>query len=371
MKMRTPLPCLVLLLAPLPCFAQGKGEKLEYIPVHKPLPSTALILTGNAMGSGFLVDRQNALVVTNFHVVAGHKEVSVLFPAIENFQAIVTRDYYFKRAPRITGKVLDKDPTVDLAVVQLTEVPYTAPELPLARQSPKPGDAASMVGNPGDANRAYVWAPGEVKEVSKVRMEYPNGQRVQATGIEVLADPKFGPGTSGGPAVNTNGELIGVMAAQKTREPMRKTYIDITEVRTFLGQTYRNLGTAAMGQPDYNRAVNLCTKAIDTNPSDPLSYNERGVAYSSQGRYDDAISDYSSAVRLDPKLARAWRNRGSAYFTKGNYQQTVADCTEAIRIDPKYARAYLTRSKALEKLGKSDMSQADYQKAIQLDAALK
>ena len=366
MRKRLLFSSIALFFIAIPAFAQGK---LESIDVHRPLPSTALILTRNALGSGFLVDRQNGLVLTNYHVVEENGSVDVLFPAINNLKAIVSKEYYFKKAPRIQGRVIARDPLRDLAAVQLA-VPYEVPELPLAKESPRPGDATSMVGNPGDATRVWVWAPGEVKELKQVRIQYATGQRVQAMTSEVLADPKFGPGTSGGPAVNTNGELIGVMAAQKTREPMRKLYIDITEVRFFLGVTYRGFGTGAMNQRDYGRAIGFFTKAIDTN-ADPLSYNERGVAYSFVDRLDDAIADYSQAIKLDPKLPRVWRNRGSAYLSKGKYEQAVADCNEAIRLDPKYARAYLTRSRAYAKLGKTDESQTDYRQAVQLDGSLK
>src|SRR5208283_4532991 len=170
----------------------------------------------------------------------------------------------------------------------------------------------------------------------------------------------FGSGTSGGPVVNESNELVGVMQSGALQTPQQKLCVDVTEVRVFLGETYRNLATAAIGRRDYFRAVALATRAVEANPNDPLAYNERGAANSHLDRFDQAVADYGTALRLDPKLARAYRNRASAYYHQSKYEEAIADCTAAIRLDSNYALAYLSRSKAYEKLNRPTEAKADY-----------
>ena len=364
-----------LFLPPAPSAAQLKqpppAEKLEYINASKPLPSCAFVVSGQTQGSGFLIDRSAKLLISNHHVVGRNENVIVVFPVYEKAQALVTRSYYLSKAPRIRGKVLATDPVRDLAVVQLDTVPNEVPEIPLAKEMPRAGDKTHMVGNPGDSPRAWVFAVGTVKDLRFQGMEYGGGQRVLARIMEIEADPAFSQGASGGPAVNSAGELVGVMAAMIPKEPGKKIYIDLSEVRVFLASVERGQATAAIGQGDYDSAIQWCNRAIAVHPGDAFAFNERGVAYAAQKQYDNALSDYSAALKLDASFTKAYRNRAAAYLGKGDADRAVADCTAALKLDPHYARAYLTRSKALARLGKNAESQADYQQAVKLDPTLK
>jgi tetratricopeptide (TPR) repeat protein len=60
-------------------------------------------------------------------------------------------------------------------------------------------------------------------------------------------------------------------------------------------------------------AIRACTEAIQHNPHDAKSYNNRGVEYLNAGVIDRAIADYDLAIRLDPKYAFAYNGRGNAW----------------------------------------------------------
>jgi hypothetical protein len=359
--------CLVLSLS---TGAAALAADADRIDVHTPLPSTALVLTKSSQGSGFVLDRQGRLLITSHHVTGAKGEVQVVFPVVENGQALVRRDYYLNKAPRIRGTVLGSDSKLDLAAIQLDSVPFEVPELKMAASPPQTGDRTHIVGNPGNRAHAWIYDTGSVSRIGKTRLEYTSGQTTEARMLEIKADGLMAPGASGGPVVNNAGELIGVLSAAGAQRG-ELLCVEVGEVRRFLGGVHRAQATQAIRAGDYPLAVAHCDRALAVNPDDPLSYNERGAAESFLDRLDDAIADYTQALKLDPKLAVAYRNRGSAYLHQDKWAEAVADCTRALKLDPEYVSAFQVRAKAYRKLGKVDEARADADAAAMLEKKAK
>ena len=87
--------------------------------------------------------------------------------------------------------------------------------------------------------------------------------------------------------------------------------------------------------------------SCQTNPSDPVSCNNRGIAHYSRGQFDLAIADFSKALEINPKFAEASNNRGIAYYSKGRFDLAIADFNKALEINPEYAEAYYNRGDLL------------------------
>jgi tetratricopeptide (TPR) repeat protein len=345
--------------------ARAAAADADRIDAHTPLPSTALVLTKSAQGSGFVVDREGKVLITNHHVVGAKGDVQVIFPVIEDGQALVLREFYFNKAPRVRGSVLASDPKLDLAAIRLESVPFSVPELKLAGTTPQRGDRTHIVGNPANKPQAWVYDTGSVQKVAKQKLKYLPGQQTEARILEVKADGLMAPGASGGPVVNNAGELIGVLSAGGNYG-QDLICVEVGEVRRFLSGMYRDQGTQALRNKEYREAIGHCDRAIYIDAGEPLNYNERGAAHSFLDRYDSAVTDYTTALKLDPKLVRAWRNRGSAYYYLDKYEEAAADCTRAIELDPTYASAYQVRARAYRKLGKTDAASADEEAAGKL-----
>jgi tetratricopeptide (TPR) repeat protein len=349
------------------------ANDLDSIDVHQPLPSTGLVLLGSGQGSGFLVDRDDRLLLTNYHVARKGQAVEAIFPLYYMGKVLVSRELYLnpKRTKRIAGKCVASDSQRDLALLQLGNVPVEVSEVRLAVGAPRVGERAHLLGNPGNSDCVWVYGFGKVQKLGIMKADFGGGLKVEARTVVLTTDDRrIGPGASGGPVINDATELIGVIQSGPA-DSSSVNCIDVREVRAFLGNYQRELATDALRGKQYTEAIARCTKALKLNSDDALAYNERGAAYSFQQRYDDAIADYTAAVKLDPKMARAWRSRATAHYFKLNYQQAAADCTAALEIDPKYAQAYLSRSRAYGKLGKTAESKADYDKALKLDPTLK
>ena len=134
-------------------------------------------------------------------------------------------------------------------------------------------------------------------------------------------------GSSGGPVLNSSGEVIGVSFAtfrggQNLNFSIPSNYLK--ELLTQLGtakplskgeqstpaETYFLRGWVKDELGDYKGAIAAYDVAIQLNPNDADAYLNRGVAKNKLGQYSAAILDYDTAVRLNPDNAEAYFKRG-------------------------------------------------------------
>ena len=81
-------------------------------------------------GTGWILDRSRRLLVTCAHVVGDNTTVDVVFPVREGGAVVADRGYYFEHMPdlrksgtAVRGRVLKRNPAVDLALVELESLP--------------------------------------------------------------------------------------------------------------------------------------------------------------------------------------------------------------------------------------------------------
>jgi len=144
-------------------------------------------------GSGFLAS-SDGYILTNNHVVAGTDRVTV--------------SLYDKR--QFTAQVVGTDPNTDVAVIKIE-----ARNLPTVRfgnsDSTRVGEWALAIGNPlGEAFTFSVTA-GIISAKGRVLA----GLAQTPTAIQdfIQTDAATNPGNSGGPLVNTRGQVIGINSA--------------------------------------------------------------------------------------------------------------------------------------------------------------
>jgi len=146
---------------------------------------------GQNAGSGVIFDGKRGLIVTNYHVTEGARNL------------IVT----LKDGRRFRGKVLGAEPHVDIAVLQIP-----ATNLPEAKfgssEELKEGAWVIAIGNPfGFSNTVTV---GVVSA---------KGRSLQDEGVLlddlIQTDAAINPGNSGGALVNSRGEVVGINVAMR------------------------------------------------------------------------------------------------------------------------------------------------------------
>ncbi len=333
------------------------GGKSDFIEAEAPLPSTAIVLTAWHPSLGFVVDKNERLLVTSFYGLSGRTECEVIFPPMQDGKALARRDA-LEKAPRVAARLIASDPRRDVAVLQLAALPEGATELKLAAASPTPEAPVQLLGIAPRPGNRFALAATAVKGSAAQKLAYNDTHAVNARMIEFEADGKLAKESAGGPVLNEAGEVVAVVAA----EPAQKDHlqaVDVADIRAGLSKAYRDLGTRAFQARDYDKSIAYCDRALAVYPDDPLAYNERGAAYSFLNKLDLAIADYDAAVKLDKKFARAYRNRGSAYLHQRDYNRAVADCDKAIAINGDYIQAYYTRAQAYAGLGRKQDAAKD------------
>ncbi len=160
--------------------------------VHTQRGSTRLRLRVE-QGSGFLAS-SDGYILTNNHLVAGTDRVTVRL--------------YDKR--QFTAQVVGTDPNTDVAVIKIE-----AQNLPTARfgnsDSTRVGEWALAVGNPLGEAFTFTVTAGIIS--AKGRVLAGLEQTPNAIQDFIQTDAATNPGNSGGPLVNTRGQVIGINSA--------------------------------------------------------------------------------------------------------------------------------------------------------------
>ncbi len=147
-----------------------------------------------ALGSGFVIDKAGH-VVTNYHVVRGASSIRVSFSNNE----------------RIKAKVVGVDPSTDLAVLKVQMKSRALRSLPLGNSdSVGVGDQVIAIGNPFGLDRSVT--AGIVSAVQR-RIEAPNQLSIEHV---IQTDAALNHGSSGGPLLDADGDVIGVNAQIET-----------------------------------------------------------------------------------------------------------------------------------------------------------
>lgn len=211
----------------------------------KVLKSCVFIVTpvkgGYGMGSGSLIDAERRYVLTNYHVVEDQDAVFCQFPVfLKDGSVLGDKKEYMKRIPAgqaIKGKVLFRDISRDLALVQLASVPTGTPAIPLSRKSPEPATRTWNIGSPGDLNQVFGVTEGRVRQVGPENMVVGGGGEsftVKATMVK--ATNPTNPGDSGGPLFDKRGYLVAVTESGSRKAQAMNYFVDVSEVRALLSE---------------------------------------------------------------------------------------------------------------------------------------
>ena len=151
------------------------------------LPQTQ---TQKALGSGFVMDKAGH-IVTNYHVVAGARSVEVSFSNNDNMKA----------------RVVGSDPSTDIAVLQVDARSRALTPLPFGNSDRvRVGDSVVAIGNPLGYDRSVT--AGIVSAVQRA-ISAPNQFPIDHV---IQTDAPINHGNSGGPLIDSRGEVIGVTA---------------------------------------------------------------------------------------------------------------------------------------------------------------
>ncbi|MDR1596193.1 MAG: trypsin-like peptidase domain-containing protein, partial [Treponema sp.] len=147
-----------------------------------------------ASGSAFFVD-SSGLMITNYHVIASEVD-----PAYEGYSRMYIR-LGDASSPRIPAKVIGWDKTMDLALIKAEIKPEYVFSL-VDWVIPQVGDTVYAIGSPAGLEKTVT--RGIVSAL---------GRRLLQIGDVIQIDAAVNPGNSGGPVVDIEGRLVGIVFA--------------------------------------------------------------------------------------------------------------------------------------------------------------
>lgn len=163
--------------------------------IKRTKPAVVCLRGLDKSGSGFFVTA-TGVIATNAHVARGEESLLAILPDGRQYPA----------------KVVYIDDALDIALAKIDAQGAKAefPHLPLADvASVRQGESVIAVGNPGEGLLFSV-TKGTVNAVGKSSANGP--------GTWIQTDALLNPGNSGGPLVNSRGEVVGINTLKVVKE---------------------------------------------------------------------------------------------------------------------------------------------------------
>jgi serine protease Do len=192
------------------------GASLEDV-IERAKPAVVRLKGLAKSGSGFFVT-EKGVIATNAHLARG-----------ENSLLAVLAD-----GQQLTAKIVHIDPDRDIALLKVDGDDF--PCLTLAATSNvRQGETVIAVGNPGDG-MPFTVTRGIVSAVGKFSAAGP--------GIWIQTDTSLNPGNSGGPLLNSAGEVIGISTLKLERRSVTgiNFALSATDLLAVLRKFYPALG---------------------------------------------------------------------------------------------------------------------------------
>lgn len=254
-------------------------------------------------GSGFFVDKKGT-IITNSHVVRSGKVIAVLLngPTATNFKELIDRLYF--------AEIIYDDPDNDIAILKITGEDF--PTLSLSsREALNQGEPVAALGYPGTSYH---------DNQLKVMFGFVASDK---DANPITLNMSVNPGNSGGPLIDRNGNVIGVIFAKEGEGKEAISYAIPThvvkrilrkvELRDFKGkyagtdmyEAYEELGRGlikALFFEDYNEAITHAQKAIEMDPDYAEGHFFYGFLAYKYEAYKIAQREYNIAYKLKPSL---------------------------------------------------------------------
>ena len=312
--------------------AQRYGHLNEMVaPIQKSVVTVAAFdMDGglSQIGSGFFIDTKGTLV-TNYHVLDGAYRAAVKTADGEKYPIIA---------------VIAHNRLVDLMKVRVQIPDGLAVPVAMASEEPGIADRVVVIGSPMGLEQTISEGI-----VSAIREHPASGKVYQLTA-------PISPGSSGGPALNLKGEVVGVVTFQAAKGQNLNFAVSVKTVQMLTDETRErsiaewtiqksgrdprlaaalcSRGAQLSIKGKYEAALDYFQKATEINPDDPDAWHGLGSCYIGLNQPGDAIEAYHQSIAADPDNADAHFMLAMYYKVLKQYPQAISALEQVISIDP-------------------------------------
>ena len=186
--------------------------------VSRAMPAIVLVETTSGRGSAFFV--QHDTLITNVHVVQQ-----------DGYVTLRRMD-----GSSVSARVQTRAPAFDIAILKVAQGSASQPFLPMGTsQSLKPGQEVVVIGS----------ALGTLQ--NSVSRGIVSGLRNSGGVTLVQSDAAANPGNSGGPMLDRNGRVVGILTAGYSGQQGLNFAVSIDHARDILEGRQTNLGSTDTG----------------------------------------------------------------------------------------------------------------------------
>jgi len=93
-------------------------------------------------------------------------------------------------------------------------------------------------------------------------------------------------------------------------------------------------GNNLMRTEKFSEALQMYTKAIEIDGSNPVFYCNRAAAHSKMDNHGQAVEDCQRAVDMDPNYSKAYGRLGLAYSSMDRHKEAVENFKKALQLEP-------------------------------------
>lgn len=313
---------------------------------------SSLGTTGKAgAGTGFIID-SDGIIVTSCHVVSSSPFVQIqlydgrIFP----IESVIYYD-------------INKD--VCIFKIKATDLPF----IRLADSSMVGiGDEIFAIGHP--TGKRNVVSEGVVYNIRDLSVGYHFGLTAHITY-----------GNSGGPILNSQGEVIGIagllierpfaLAINEIKPFIRKddwlSWFEFTKEKPIQALAKYVLGNRSFRRGDIQEAIRFYEETLELYPEHLYTYYNLGRAYA-EVRNADKVIEYTQAVlKRDQNSVEAYGNLGVAYCLKGDFEKALEYAEKAIELEPKSIAGYHAAGIIYHHMENFDKAIGYYQRILEIN----
>lgn len=154
-----------------------------------------------------------------------------------------------------------------------------------------------------------------------------------------------------------------IQTLTKQLEVLKSTHSRLS----FTANDYVEQGKALYFEGQYEDAIALYAKAIETEPDNLKAWLSRGAALAKLQRYDEAIAAYDKVTTLKPDFSEASFGKGLVFTRQQKYEAAIAAYDQVTDVKPDFYLAWFGKARCYAYQNLSAPALEALEKAIALN----